>query len=74
MPEIDSAAVEVVAKVEADEVEIYRLPLIERKFHGVLVSDASVRVSCGAVELESVSVQRGLVVPIPTIGFVTPFG
>ena len=55
-----------VANVVGDEVARYRMPLIERKFHGLEVSDASVSVNCGAVDEETVSGRRGVVVPIPS--------
>ncbi len=40
--------------------------LIARKLYGAFVADASVRVSCGAVEVEMVTERRGVVVPIPS--------
>lgn len=55
-----------VANVEGDDVEIKRLPATERKVHGLFVAEASVRVSWGAVEDETVSAQRGVVVPRPS--------
>ena len=63
----------VVAKVVGDEVEKYRDELMALRLNGELVSDASERVSCGAVELATLSAQRGVVVPIPKTGLVTPF-
>ena len=63
---IVSAVVEVVAKVDGEEVEKYRFPPAERKFHGAFVSDPSVSASCGPDADETVSCAGlGVVVPIP---------
>lgn len=56
-----------VANVVGDDVAMYRLPLIERKFHGFCVSEASDNVSWPVVDVEMVRspVGEGVVVPIP---------
>lgn len=58
---------DVVANVEADDVERYKKLLIARKLNGAFVSDPSVSVSCGVVEVEIVTrlVADGVEVPNP---------
>jgi hypothetical protein len=63
----------VVANVVTDEVETYSDELIALKLNGALVVEPSASVSCGAVDEATLSAQRGVVVPIPTTGEVTPF-
>ena len=55
----------VVAKVVGEEVERYSVELMARKLKAVGEVEASVKVSCGAVELETVSAHCGVVVPMP---------
>ena len=62
---VSCARVEV-AKVLADEDARKKLPLMERKVHGLEVSDPSESASCGAVDDASVNVHLGVVVPKPT--------
>ena len=45
---------------------------MERSVQGDWVSDESESASCGAVEDESWRVKRGVVVPMPTTGLVSP--
>ena len=58
-----------VVKLEGLDVPMYIEPIIDLNVHGEFVDDPSVSASCGAVELESVRVKRGEVVPIPTTAF-----
>jgi hypothetical protein len=63
----DRTGVLEVAKVVGDDVEIYRLPLMVRKLYGADATEPSVRVSCGAVEEDTVSAHCGELVPMPTL-------
>lgn len=63
---IVSADIEEVAKVEGDEVAMYRLLLMERNVHLLLVSDESPSASCGSVAFETCNGHCGVVVPMPT--------
>ena len=66
-PRIVNADIDVVANVVGLEVPKYRLLLALRKFHGVLVNEPSVSMSCEAAESEIVSARTGVVVPIPRV-------
>ena len=59
----------VVANVVTDDVAKYNILLIARRLYGALVSDASVKVSWGRVDVERVKSDRGVVVPKPADPF-----
>ena len=61
-----SAVTEEVANVDGDAVAMYRLPLMERKVHGLDVSDVSESASCGPVEDAIWRDHFGVDVPMPT--------
>lgn len=70
---IVNAVADDVAKVDGDEVATNKFPFTERNVHAFCVSEPSESASCGAVDEAMLSAKRGVVVPIPTTGFVTPF-
>ena len=74
LPSIVSAEIVDVENAVGEEVAIKREFPAERNVQGFVKSEPSESASCARVDDASESVNRGVVVPIPTTGFVRPFG